>query len=96
MPYTDSKYNLEVTEVLLFGLKRIMTLFGRGSQENGLDNLTTGDINLGPRNRYSSISSTLRISIVWVFGWVLVGPVKKMVGGFVETVDVLVEVLVIR
>ena len=35
MPYTDRKYNLEVTEGLLFGQKRILTLIGRGGSVQG-------------------------------------------------------------
>ena len=47
----------------------------------------------------SILSKTTYFSTKFKFfgeGLDIVGPVKKMVGGFVETVEVLVEVLVIR
>ena len=67
-----------------------------GVQYKGLESLSLGDTNLSLRTRYSvwflqSRNPHCRV-FRRVFGWVYVVPVKKMVGGFVEPVGVLVGV----
>ncbi len=88
----DRKFDLEVTEGLLFGLRRILTSFGRGGSVQGFGETIIG------RHQPESEDPVF----VWflqspnpycrVFVGVLVVPVKKMVGGIVEPVGVLVGV----
>ena len=83
---------MEVTEGLLFGLKRILTSFGRGSSVQGF-----GEPIIGGQQPESTDPV-----FVWflqspnpycrVIVGVLVVPVMKMEGGFVEPVGVLVGV----